>query len=171
LAKIGNNWLICKLLSAIFTFFRSWNTPETVLERLHLKMRLFKKNRIFSFLVYFVANFSHILWSKNHVLKKVCRGSSHNLFSIWYFLNLKSVTVYYSIPSDLGQQVPQHDVNASLAIEDIYISEILIFFGSYLKSRIIVIVIAVSIIRRFFFIFFIFLKKIHFLVFKEIFER
>jgi hypothetical protein len=43
------------------------------------------------------------LWSKNHVLKKVGRGSSHDLFSNWYFLNLhalrcsKPVTVFLYI--------------------------------------------------------------------------
>jgi hypothetical protein len=46
----------------------------------------------------------YILWSKNHVLKKVGRGScraGHNLFSIYYFLNVialgypKSVTIIF----------------------------------------------------------------------------
>jgi hypothetical protein len=64
-------------------------------------MRLFQKNRKNSILPVF-SNFSHFLWTKNHVLNKVGRGSSHNLFSIWYFRNLhalgylKSVTVFWS---------------------------------------------------------------------------
>jgi hypothetical protein len=40
---------------------------------------------------YFFANFSHILWSKNHVLKKVGRGRSHDLFSNWCFRNLHAL--------------------------------------------------------------------------------
>jgi hypothetical protein len=51
----------------------------------------------------------------NQFLKKVGRKPSHDLFSKLYFLNpnalghTKSVTVFF-ISSDLGQQVPQHDV-------------------------------------------------------------
>jgi hypothetical protein len=55
-----------------------------------LKNETFEKNPKLSFLVNF-ANFSHNLWSKNHVLKKVSRGSSHDLFSNWYFLNLHAL--------------------------------------------------------------------------------
>jgi hypothetical protein len=35
LAKIGKTWPIFKLFSFFFTFFRSWNTPQTVLERFY----------------------------------------------------------------------------------------------------------------------------------------
>jgi hypothetical protein len=79
-------------------FFRSWNTSETVLERLHSKNEIFQKNRKIPFLVIF-----HLLWSKNPFLKKVGRCSSHNLFSVWYFLilhalgYLKPVTVFLYI--------------------------------------------------------------------------
>jgi hypothetical protein len=43
LAKIGNNWPIFKLFSAIFTFFRSWNTSQTV------KRMITFKNETFNF--------------------------------------------------------------------------------------------------------------------------
>jgi hypothetical protein len=57
----------------------------------------------------------------NHVLKKIGKGRSHNLFSINVFLNLhalgypKLVTIFsygysYFWAELLGQQVPQHDV-------------------------------------------------------------
>jgi hypothetical protein len=70
LAKIGNNWPIFKLFSAIFTFYRDSFRIIT------FKNETFKKNPEISFLVNF-ANFSHNLWSKNPVMKKVGRGSSH----------------------------------------------------------------------------------------------
>jgi hypothetical protein len=51
----------------------------------------------------------------NHVFFKVGRRFSNELYSFYVFLNphalghTKSVTVFF-ISSDLGQQVPQHDV-------------------------------------------------------------
>jgi hypothetical protein len=35
--------------------------------------------------------FSHILWTKNHVLKKVGRTRAGDLFKFWYFLNLHAL--------------------------------------------------------------------------------
>jgi hypothetical protein len=76
-------------------FRTSESESETFLEY-SKEWDFFKKIEVF-------ANFSHFLWTKNHVLKKVGRGSSHNLFSIWYFRNLhalgylKSVTVFWSM--------------------------------------------------------------------------
>jgi hypothetical protein len=53
-------------------------------------MRFFKKIEKFHFWSIF-ANFRHILWSTNHVLKKVGRGRDHDLFIFWYFLNLHAL--------------------------------------------------------------------------------
>jgi hypothetical protein len=78
LAKIGQNWPIFELFRQFFTFFMSWNTPETVLNEYNKKMVNF-------------CHFSHILWSRNHVLKKVGRTRARDLFKFWYVLNLHAL--------------------------------------------------------------------------------
>jgi hypothetical protein len=89
--------------SGYFYVFQVGNTLKTVLEWLHQK---------WDFLVNF-ANFSHNLWSKNHVLKKVGRGSSHDLFSNWYFLNLHALGYLKPVT---GFFVPDFWVNKSLSM-------------------------------------------------------
>jgi hypothetical protein len=101
LAKIGNNWPIFKKKIGYFHVFQVVEHTRDRFRMITLKNETFKKNSKISFLVNF-ANFSHNLWSKNHVLKKVGRGSSHYLFSNWYFLILhalgypKSVTDFFA---------------------------------------------------------------------------
>jgi hypothetical protein len=68
------------------TFFGYFHVFQVV-EWLHSKLRLLKKNPKIWIFGHF-SNFSNNLWSKNHVLKKIGRGSSHDLFSNWYFLTL-----------------------------------------------------------------------------------
>jgi hypothetical protein len=54
------------------------------------KWDFFKKIEKFHFWSIF-ANFSHILWTKNPVLKKVGRTRPGDLFKFWYFLNLHAL--------------------------------------------------------------------------------
>jgi hypothetical protein len=53
---------------AIFTFCSKWNTSQTVLELKKVKKKI---------------NFSHILWSKNHILKKVASTFGLTSPSAW----------------------------------------------------------------------------------------
>jgi hypothetical protein len=71
-------WLKLAPMDWFFGYFHVFQVVEhirTVLERLHKKMRFKKKIEKFHFWSFF-ANFSHILWSKNHVFKKVGSGVS-----------------------------------------------------------------------------------------------
>jgi hypothetical protein len=84
------NWSkqIFKLFWAIFTFFRSWNTSQTFLQRIWSKMRLFQKKSIFGIFLPISATF------KKSLLRKCVSKSSNflyasNVFSrTFYFRNL-----------------------------------------------------------------------------------
>jgi hypothetical protein len=91
LDKIGQNWPIFENFRQ---FFRSWNTPETVLNEYNKKWDFFKKIERFHFWSIF-ANFSHILWTKNHVLKK----SSKNVPMTAQHELLNCVVHLLSVPS------------------------------------------------------------------------
>jgi hypothetical protein len=52
---------LTELFSAIFTFFKSWKTLETVLERIENKKEFFKKIETFDFWSIF-ANFMQKSW-------------------------------------------------------------------------------------------------------------
>jgi hypothetical protein len=61
----------------------------------------------------FWTNFSHILWTKNHVLKKVGRTRAGDLFKFWYFLNLHAL----GYPKSVTKKFCEHFwVNKSLSM-------------------------------------------------------
>jgi hypothetical protein len=76
------------------------------------KWDVFKKNEKFHFWSIF-ANFSHILWTKNHVLTKVGRTRAGDLFKFWYFLNLHAL----GYPKSITKKICAHFwVNKSLSM-------------------------------------------------------
>jgi hypothetical protein len=96
LAKISKTWPIFKLFSSFFTFFRPWNTPETVLEWLHSKNEIFQERGPIYFLI---------------SSESACSG----VFKISYRFFMRAL---------LGQQVPQHDVqNLYFVIKSLKVSQ------------------------------------------------
>jgi hypothetical protein len=88
--------MVFNVLKVVEQVRDSFRRIQSKNETFFSKIEKFKKWSIFD-------NFSHILWSKNHVLKKVGRTRDVDLFSIWCFLNLhnlgypKSVTFFCAI--------------------------------------------------------------------------
>jgi hypothetical protein len=76
--KCGQNWPIFELFGNFLHFSCRGTDPETVLNEYNKKMRLFQKIKKSIF-----ANFSYILKSKNHVLKKVFKLMMDRKTQIW----------------------------------------------------------------------------------------
>jgi hypothetical protein len=81
-----------------FSFFSRFSGRWTITLKHEIRIEKFQFWSIF-------ANFSHILWITNHVLKKV--------IEIWYFLNLHMLwgiqnQSRFFLRALLGKQVPQH---------------------------------------------------------------